>query len=126
MPIVINGGEPLEGCPKSWDEAHKWEKQVNGNKEEILDVVWKYDCGFKLDYDGGLLYISSRFYPPKEHYGETWDGTVTIYLAGNTINKKAFDCKTLEELRKQVEGYVSSLADKIKSVLGAVNQKEKI
>ena len=117
MPIIINGGEPLEGCPKSWDEAHKWEEKVNGNKEEITNVIWKYDCGFKLDYDGGLLYVSSRFYPPKEHYGKTWDGTVTVSIAGKEISKQEFDCITLGELRDKVELYVNTIADKVKSAI---------
>lgn len=112
--IIMNGGNPLPGCPNNWDEARDIENKLNEGKDEFGEPEWKFDCGFKLDFDGPVLRVSSRFYPPKTHYGDTWDGTVTVYLLDKEIEEKKFDCKTLEELKIQVEGYVKSLADKIK------------
>jgi len=113
--IIICGGNPLEGCPKDWDEAKNIIEKLNEGKED-REPQWSFDCGFKLDYDGGLLSIESRFYPPKTHYGETWDGTVHVYLLDKTIEEKKFDCQTLDELKKQVDEYVNSIIEKLQSV----------
>lgn len=112
--IIINGGNPLEGCPKDWDEAKIIIEKLNDGKESE-EPQWSFDCGFKLDYDGGLVTIGSRFYPPKTHYGATWDGTVHIYLLGKAIKEKDFDCQTLYELKKQVDEYVNSIIVKLQS-----------
>lgn len=117
--IIINGGNPLPGCPKDWNDAKEIELKLNNgeDKEDGGKPFWDFDCGFKLDYDGPLLSVSSRFYPPKTHYGATWDGTVIIRLMGEGIAEKKLDCPTLEELKIQVEGYVKTFVDKIKAVL---------
>jgi len=115
--IIMNGGNPLEGCPKDWDEAKKIQENLNLNKQEFGEPLWKFDCGFKLDFDGSLLRVSSRFYPPKTSYGATWDGSVTISIMGKDIEEKKFDCKTLDELKNQVECYVNSFSEKLRSLL---------
>lgn len=128
--IIVNGGEPLPGCPNDWDEAWKTIAIMNGidpnkTQQEILDESrdmrsgkpsWIFDCGFKLDYDGGILTINSRFYPPKAHYGDTWDGSVHIELMGKHVESKSFDCPTLEELKKQVDEYVNGIITKIENL----------
>lgn len=119
--VIINGGNPLPGCPESWDQAYRLEKEMNGGKDKDDDEWhdrprWKFDCGFKLDFDGPILDINSRFYPPKNHYGPTWDGGVTVRFMGKEIAVKKFDCPTLQELHSQVEVYLKEIADKIASV----------
>lgn len=112
--IIMNGGNPLEGCPKDWDEAKLIEEKLNAGKDEDEPQPrWKFDCGFKLDFDGELIRVSSRFYPPKTHYGATWDGTVSIYFLDKEVSEKKFDCATLEELHKQVEEYVDSIKESV-------------
>lgn len=121
---IINGGNPLNDCPTNSDDANKWQNLANeedpdcedSNPFNMFRPKWRWDCGFKLDYDGGMLSISSRFYPPKTHYGETWDGTVGVYLLGEMIREKKFDCETLEQLKQEVEGYVQSLEEKLKNL----------
>lgn len=113
--IIICGGNPLEGCPKDWYEAKNIIEKMNDGKTSN-EPQWSFDCGFKLDYDGGLLTIGSRFYPPKTHYGATWDGTVDVYLLDKTIEEKKFDCQTLDELKKQVDEYVNSIIEKLQLV----------
>lgn len=113
--IIINGGNPLEGCPKDWDKAREIEEQLNQGKEGD-DIKWKFDCGFKLDFDGSLIRISSRFYPPKTHYGTTWDGTVSIFMMDREVAEKKFDCNSLSELKSQVESYVNSIIKRIESI----------
>jgi hypothetical protein len=117
--IIMNGGNPLPGCPNDWDEAKVIEQKLNnGNEREDVDgPKWRFDCGFKLDYDGPMLSVSSRFYPPKTHYGATWDGRVTVRLLDKEIAEKKFDCATLDELKKQVDNYINGFIEKIEAVL---------
>lgn len=119
--IIMNGGNGLKDCPTDWDKAREWEKNANGGIEyedydQEIKPLWKWDCGFKLDYDGGLMSVSSRFYPPKSHYGETWDGTVTVFIFDKEVQEKKFDCESLEELKKAVEEYVNGLRSKIEAL----------
>lgn len=122
--IIINGGNPLEGCPKSWEEAYDWEKKANDGelrKEYSKEhkPYWEWDCGFKLDYDGGLMRVSSRFYPPKTHYGKEWDGSVSIYLMNEeeAACGATFKCETLEQLKEKVEKYVENIKNKLQKYL---------
>jgi|JI10StandDraft_1071094.scaffolds.fasta_scaffold66913_7 hypothetical protein len=115
--IIMNGGNPLEGCPQSYEEAYKWAEDANTEREEWRDPKWRFDCGFKLDFDGPLVRVSSRFYPPKTHYGPTWDGTVSIMVGDHDVIEKKFDCKTLDELHDSVEKYVSSVRLKLIELL---------
>lgn len=115
--VVVNGGNPLEGCPKDLDEARLIERKLNeGKAEDKSEPLYSFDCGFKLDYDGPLLRISSRFYPPKTHYGHTWDGRVMVKFMDKILAERLFDCATLEELQKQVEEYVGAINEKIKDL----------
>lgn len=129
--IIINGGNPLKDCPANWEEAKKWEDEANKHlplddyenwRNEISQlrnrgITWTFDCGFKLDFDGSLLQVSSRFYPPKTHYGSTWDGTVHISMGETPISQKTFDCETLEQLKKEVEDYISQISEKVKNAI---------
>lgn len=114
--IIFNEGEPLKDCPTSYHQAYAWAHLANADKEDDVPR-WKWDCGFKLDFDGSLLRVSSRFYPPKTHYGETWNGKVSLMLGGVTIEERRFDCETLEDLRVQVEQYECELIARCRSVL---------
>lgn len=116
--IIVNGGNALKDCPKCLEEAKIIETKLNtGKYENDPQPQWKFDCGFKLDYDGELVRVSSRFYPPKTHYGPTWDGSVSIYFLQNKICSKKFDCETLEELHTQVEEYMIWVKERILTLL---------
>ena len=114
--IIMNGGDPLKDCPTDWDKAHKWADQANNESEGDWErPEWKWDCGFKLDYDGPILRIHSRFYPPKTHYGATWDGDVDVFVYEKKVHTQSFDCETLEDLKSEVEKFVSGLRTKMES-----------
>ena len=124
--VIINGGNPLPGsdCPTEWKQAELIEAEFNeGKGDDFEEPRWKFDCGFKLDFDGALLRISSRFYPPKKHYGEGWDGHVRLLVGSyelddsQTLVSKEFKCATLEQLHKEVEDYTAGLRKKIIQLL---------
>lgn len=54
--IIMNGGNPLEGCPKDWDKAKSILEKLNEGKEEFDEPLWDFDCGFKLDFDGPIFH----------------------------------------------------------------------
>lgn len=113
--IISNGGNPLKGCPKDWVEANLWIEKANA-PDLGHSIKWSFDCGFKLDFDGGLLTISSRFYPPKTHYGNSWDGKVTIRLGGKIVETKEFDYKTFNQLILAVEFYIKQVTKRVETV----------
>lgn len=113
--IIINGGDPLKDCPTTYKEADAIEAKMNEGKGDE-EPKWRFDCGFKLDFDGGLVRISSRFYPPKSHSGKTWNGSVSVYMGEVELIEKDFDCETLEELTAQVEAYVRSIRERVESL----------
>ena len=110
---VFDGGKPLEGCPASFEEFWEWTEKANENKNEFHEPNWGTDCGYKLDFDGPLLSVDSRFYPPKEGYGEGWDGNVSICYKETEITKKAFKAATLDELKEQVETYMTKTGEEV-------------
>jgi hypothetical protein len=125
LQIISNGGDPLKDCPTSWDQATQWETLANEDSG-VGEPVWKWDCGYKLDYDGPVVSLSSRFYPPKTHYGSKWDGTVTVLILGEGVQIKKFDCDSLEELRSQVEAFKTDVADRLKKAFIASEQQQTI
>lgn len=111
--LIVNGGNPLpdSDCPTSYEKADKIENKLNENT--IAGTKWSFDCGFKLDFDGSLLNVSSRFYPPKTHYGDRWDGECSIYLMDEVVASKKIKTKTLKELKREVEQFVKKQISKI-------------
>jgi len=101
----------------NWDNAKEWQEKANSKKEDN-EPKWNWDCNFKLDFDGGLVSIESRFYPP--HYqsnGDFWDGKMRVNVLGNCILEKEFKCDTLEQLQKEVESFTKHYKGVIKSRL---------
>lgn len=111
--IIINGGNPLPGCPESRDDANAWQANANEDSDEFAQPMWNFDCGFKLDFDGPILSVNSRFYPPTTHAGPTWDGNVTVILMGKEIEERHFDCQSLDDLKIQVEEYVDGIVRRL-------------
>jgi hypothetical protein len=101
----------------NWENAKVWETKANSKKEIYDEPEWTWDCNFKLDFDGSLLRISSRFYPPHKNSGNWWEGTVYIKLLGEVLLQKQFKCITLDELKKEVEEFTKHYADYLRSIL---------
>ena len=43
-------------------------------------AVWTPDCQSKQDYDGPLISISSRAYPPGYNQGQHWSSYVALHI----------------------------------------------
>ena len=104
----------------NWDNAEAWEEQVNLGKDSWAEPQWNWDCGFKLDFDGPFIHVSSRFYPPHKNNREGWEGSVAVCLMEDEIFKKEFKASTLDELKDQVESwykdYCQDFAEKLKGL----------
>jgi len=126
--IIVNGGAPLRDCPVSWDVARVRQDMANAERgvESAHRPMWEWDSGFKLDYDGPIVMLSSRFYPPKTHYGPTWEGNVKIVVGDTLLHTKQFDCETLDELKRKVEEYVSWFQTKIEEHVEKIVKSENI
>ena len=103
-----------------FDVAHKWAEECNNASTNNCN--WSWDCGLKLDYDGDICRISSRFYPPHKvsaEYG-LYSGTLSVYVFDTKVFDKKFEEKTLDILKTTVEYYVSGLESKLKTNLIAM------
>lgn len=101
----------------TWDNTYKWEKIANKGRSPF-EPAWKWDCNFKLDFDGSFLFVDGHFYPPIKHYGPGWDGKLRIILFDEIVLvEKSFEADTLEELRIKVEKFVKHYKGVIKSKL---------
>lgn len=107
-----------------WNPAYKWQETQN-DRDTGSNLKWRFDCGMKLDYDGDILSVSSRFYPPhKSHidYGK-WHGTVTVIIGEYQIDdsanliEKEFEAQTLDELQMKVEAFVKKVEELANEVL---------
>lgn len=109
------------GCnsKEMWDAAHKW--QDHANDEDNL-IKWSWDCGLKLDYDGDVCRIYSRFYPPHKssaEYGK-YHGTINVLIGVEYIHEYKIEADTLDELKKITEKYVSEILEKMHNAIRAV------
>lgn len=101
----------------NWNNAKAWEEKANEKKEIFDEPKWTWDCNFKLDFDGSLLRISSRFYPPHKNAGDWWEGAVLVNFLGEELLRKEFKCTTLNELKVEVEKFTKHYAGTIKARL---------
>lgn len=110
-----------DNSKEMWDAAHKWQEQAN---EDDKLIKWSWDCGLKLDYDGDVCRISSRFYPPHKSYAEygKYHGTISVMIgdAEEYLHEHEIEAETLDELQKLAEDYVSKILDKMHKAIRSV------
>ena len=91
----------------NWDNAYKWADEANENKDiESIEPRWAWDCGLKLDFDGGLLRVSSRFYQVGDNI---FDGSVSFMIGDTMIFNREFSSRHIDILKDHVEKHVSSV-----------------
>lgn len=99
----------------NWDKAPTWQATANEDKEpEWFEPNWNWDCGLKLDFDGGLLRVSSRFYQTND---DIFDGTVSFVIGDDTIFQREFSSRNIEVLRNDVEKYCREVRTQIAGLL---------
>lgn len=101
-----------ETSNEMWDAAYAWIKEVNSDDNLCK---WSWDCGLKLDYDGDICKISSRFYPPHKssiEYGK-YHGTISVYIGDDEIHKHEVEATTLDDLKTIAESYSANIIEKI-------------
>lgn len=102
-----------DNTKEMWDAAYKWQEQAN---EEYNVIEWSWDCGLKLDYDGDVCRISSRFYPPhksSDEYGK-YHGAINLMIgdAVDCLHKHDIEADSLDELKDLAEKHVSVILKK--------------
>lgn len=98
----------------NWDNAKKWAESANeGKNPKYSEPNWSWDCGLKLDYDGGLMHVSSRFYQVNE---DIFDGSVSFYIGDEAIFNREFSSKHIEVMKKDVEEYVRAITENVKQL----------
>ena len=107
-----------DNSKEMWNSAYKWQEQ--SNKEDNL-IKWSWDCGLKLDYDGDVCCISSRFYPPHKSssdYGG-YNGTISVIIGDGEeyVHEHEIEAKTLDELKNLAEDYVSEILEKMHNAI---------
>jgi hypothetical protein len=107
-----------DNSKEMWNAAYKWQERAN---EEDNLIKWSWDCGLKLDYDGDVCRISSRFYPPHKsstEYGK-YHGTITVMIgdAIEDIHEHEIEATTLDELKELTEKYVSEILEKMHNAI---------
>ena len=107
--VFVNGGNPLGDCPTNWDAAKSWIESANSGRDGEYPA-WRFDCGFKLDFDGPVVGVFSRFYPPKTYYGSKWDGGITVYVGETSVLHKSLECETLDELKARLKPRKSNVS----------------
>jgi hypothetical protein len=107
-----------------WQPAENWVDAQN-DRETKSNVEWRFDCGFKLDFDGDIMHVSSRFYPPHKSSSDfgKWHGNVTVVIGeyeiddSSNVLKKEFEASTLDELQRDVEVFVGRVESLSKEVI---------
>lgn len=99
---------------------------LNLNKGELTSEYypksnnpkWSFDCGFKLDYDGSLVTVSSRFYTCMNNEKvSNWSGKLSVSFCERQLFEKEFKANDLDELKKLVDNYMLLISHKLTGFL---------
>jgi len=88
-------------------------------------VEWRWDCGLKLDYDGPIVRVASRFYLPHKRSAAypKYSGTITLTVGeykidgSNSITEKKLEADSLDELVEKTEAIVFRIMETTKKLL---------
>lgn len=97
------------------DNAQQWTDTANKNKRNSFpEPQWSWDCGLKLDYDGGILHVSSRFYQSDD---DIFDGSVSFLIGDTELFCKEFPRRHIDVLREDVDRHVAVVTKQIEKML---------
>lgn len=121
--ILYNSESWNGNTMEKWKAAQKWTDRAN-KKNSLIE--WSFDYDLKLDYDGHVCSISSRFYPPNKA-GDTYKGSISVVIIDpqEYLHDHLIEAKTLDELQVLAEGHVSHIVDKMHDAIRNVFKEEK-
>lgn len=94
-------------------QAEKWIEEAN-NTEPNYNMEWSWDCGLKLDYDGPLVRVSSRFYNNKKNI---FEGSVSFYIGDECMFTREFTSRQIDVLRDDVREFVASVKTNMQAMI---------
>lgn len=100
-----------------WEKAGPWAEKANTDKDiDAIEPRWSWDCGLKLDFDGGLLRVSSRFY---QRGDSIFSGQVAFLIGDDEIAEREFCPRHVDILKTDVEQYVATVRTQVREILSA-------
>ena len=102
----------------------EWAEDLNSHSVHE-GIQWDWTCQAKLNYDGNIVTVSSRFYP-KHNLEQTelhgWHGDISIYTEDSYLNTD-IQAETLFALRDKVEKVLEVFTSRINKFVSD-NQQE--
>lgn len=98
----------------TFDEENKWLELANKYKDKYIQPVWSWDCNHKLDFDGPLLRVSSRFYQERD---KIYSGSVDFVMGEKPIFSREFSSRHIENLQNVVEEYCAMVQIQLTDLL---------
>lgn len=106
-----------------WNAGKRLTEVVNEATKDN-NVKWSFDFNYKIDYDGALISISSRFWPPHKHHinHPGYSGTSSLIFwpkyditdQGRKVKiEKEFEAETFDELVSKVESWVDKVIKEV-------------
>ena len=90
--------------------ANNWAELSNAGKDKFEEPTWSWDCQYKLDFDGPIVHVESRFYYNYET--DDWDGNISIMKKDKELKEIKIKANNLDELKEKVEKAVQEWIDK--------------
>lgn len=78
------------------------------NEQREYPLAWRNDCQGKKDYDGRLVEVSTRYWPPNYDAHGQHTAHSSILLGGMAVTDRNFTAPTIAECKRQVEQWVAS------------------
>jgi hypothetical protein len=99
----------------TFEFAEAWAKVANGEKEKFTHPLWNWDCGFKLDLDGPIVSLESRFYPPARNGTGLWNGGMRLRLLDEIVDQVEISAATLDELKVKADAQILKFVEDLKA-----------
>lgn len=82
-------------------------------------LAWRHDCQGKQDYDGRLVEVSTRYWPPNYDAARRHTAHSSILLGGVAVVDEQFAGETIGECKRQVEQWVARQIQTVETALAA-------
>lgn len=78
------------------------------HEQREYPIGWRHDCQGKQDYDGRLVEVSTRYWPPNYDPHGQHTAHSSILLGGMAVTDSNFTAPTMAKCKRQVEQWVAS------------------